>query len=265
MHTLLEQCQVHQLPILTIKSFLPFPYADSNIDIVAIDSEAIEQYRKLIKRLGFLQYPNLADIREPYKEMYYHSKHGKTDKTYPKLHLHRSISWNGVVYIDPYQVWSRRRIWQVGNVDIPIPSPEDELLIMAAHAIFENKYITLSELIYLSLLTESKLNWDYIVETAHHRFWFDALRVFLSIACSLGNSLRINMQVEIAVPEHENYSSISLPMLIPLTETLGPALLKLRQDVQHGHLHELPRQLFTYFFVDCLWMYYKAQRKIAKV
>jgi len=39
-------------------------------------------------------------------------------------------------------------------------------------------------------------------------------------------------------------------------------LAKLWQDVMAGRLKELPRQLFTYFPVDCLWMYSKARRKI---
>lgn len=258
---LLELCVANRLPLLTIKSFLPFPYADSNIDVVAVESKALKRYRELVHRLGFVRNRNLADIREPKKEMYYHVGRGKSDRTCPKLHLHRSISWNGVVYLDPAQVWQRHRIWDVEGVSVPIPSLEDELLVIAAHAMFENKFITLGELVYLNWLTNHELDWDYIVQTAQARFWLDALKFFLATACALGSALRVNMQVEMTLSDSIQFSSISFPLIMPLSRTFRSAMVKLWQDATHGRREELPRQLLTYFLVDCLWMYRKARRK----
>jgi hypothetical protein len=257
----LEQCVANGLPLLTIKSFLPFPYVDSNIDVVAIEAKMTNGYRELLHHLGFVRHRNLADIREPRKEMYYHAAYGESDCTYPKLHLHRSISWNGVVYLDLAQVWQRHRNWDVKGVSVPVPSLEDELLIIAAHTMFENKFITLGELVYLNWLTNHELDWDYIIRTAQTRFWLDALKFFLATACALGNDLRMNMQVEMTLSDSIQFSPISLPLIMPLSRTLRSAVVKLWQDVTHGRLEELPRQLFTYFLVDCLWMYCKARRK----
>ena len=257
----LEQCKENELPLLTIKSFLPFPYADSNIDIVAVKAKAIEQYRNQIKHLGFVRQRNLADIREPDKEMYYHLERGRFDRTFPKLHLHRSISWNGVVYINPKQVWQRHQLIMVKGVAIPVPSPEDELLIMAAHAMFENKYISLHELIYLNWLTTQALDWSYIIQTARKGFWDDALRYFLNIAYSLGDILEMNILIKIPLSDSAQLPPFSFPLIMPLSQTFKSAMIKLWGDVRHGRLTEFPRQIFTYLLVDCFWMYRKAWQR----
>ena len=257
----LDLCVINELPLLTIKSFLPFPYVDSNIDIVAVDTQNVERYRALIHQLGFLRYRNLADLREPRKELYYHADHGKTDHKYPKLHLHRAISWNGVVYLDLARVWQRHQYRNAANISIPIPSPEDELLIMAAHVMFENKYITLMDLVYLNWLTSQDLNWDYIIGISQEYAWRDALELFLATAHDLGRKLEMNTEMKISLPQAITFSNISVPLVLPLSSTLRVALTKMWHDITQGQIRTLPRQLFTYFPVDCLWMYRKARKK----
>jgi hypothetical protein len=251
------------MAVLTIKSFLPFPYADSNIDLVAVEPTGMEIGRALLADLGFVRHRNLADLREPKKEMYYHRQHGRHNRTFPKLHLHGSISWNGVIYLEPRQVWERHQTTLVDGLTIPIPSPEDELLIMAAHAMFENKYITLHELIYLRWLTSQALDWDYITDTAQARFWLDALLFFLASAANLAQTVDLPITVNIKLPPTQLALPVSLPYMLPLRHTTSMALRKLWLDVTHGRLRELPRQLITYSVVDCLWMYRKARRKTA--
>jgi len=257
----LELCVINELPALTIKSFLPFPYVDSNIDIVAVDTQNVERYRVLIRQLGFVRQRNLADLREPRKEMYYHEGHGEAEHTYPKLHLHRAISWNGVVYLDLARVWQRHQYRNAANISIPIPSPEDELLIMAAHVMFENKYITLMDLVYLNWLTSQGLNWDYIIGIAQEYVWRDALELFLATAHDLSRKLEMNTEMNIPLPQAITFSNISFPLILPLSATLRVALTKMWHDVSRGQIKILPRQLFAYFPVDCLWMYRKARKK----
>jgi len=259
---LLTECRSDGLPLLTIKSFLPFPYADSNIDIVAIEAKVVEQYRELLHSLGFVRHRNLADIREPCKEMYIQSGDRDSNRVYPKMHLHRSISWNGVVYLDPMKVWSRHGHRETRGAVVPIPSPEDELLIMAAHVMFENKYITLCDLAYFEWLIGRDFDWDYVVEAASERNWQAALGEFLSTAYAIGNALGMNLKAEREFSRTVEFSFMCFPLIVPVSRTVRSALAKLWQDVMAGRLKELPRQLFTYFPVDCLWMYSKACRKI---
>ncbi len=261
LRNLLVLCLNDELPLLTIKSFLPFPYVDSNIDIVAVDTQNVERYRVLIRQLGFVRQRNLADLREPRKEMYYHEGHGEAEHTYPKLHLHRAISWNGVVYLDLARVWQRHQYRNVANISIPIPAPEDELLIMAAHVMFENKYITLMDLVYLNWLTSQDLNWDYIIGLSQEYAWRDALELFLATAHDLSRKLEMNTEMKISLPQAITFPNISFPLILPLSSTLRVALTKMWHDVTQGQIWTLPRQLFAYFPVDCLWMYRKARKK----
>jgi hypothetical protein len=252
------------LPLLTIKSFLPFPYVDSNVDLVAVETARIGVYCDVLYGLGYKRRPNLADLREPYKRMYRASDRGK-DKTYPMLHLHRAISWNGVEYLNLSTVWQRYRLMDVNSVQIPVPSFEDAILIMAAHAIFENKYVTLKELVYLQWLTERPLDWGYIVRSAESLFWREALDIFLSTALALARVLNLVIDVEVDLPSLRVIPQLPLPYFFPFQQTFAVSWKKLGRDMASGHWRTLARQLFSYFFVDSVWMYRKARRKCRAV
>jgi hypothetical protein len=256
----LAACERAGLALLTIKSFLPFSYADSNIDLVAVETAQIGAYRNVLHELGYKRWFSLADLREPYKRMYRASDRGK-NQTYPMLHLHRAISWNGVEYVNLATVWRRHRLMDVGAIQVPVPSFEDEVLIMAAHAIFENKYITLKELVYLQWLAEHQLDWGYVVRSAESLFWREALDIFLSTALVLAKALNLVIKVEIDLPSPQSAPRLFLPYLLPVRQTFAVSWEKLRRDLASGRWRTLPRQLFSYFFVDVVWMYRKARRK----
>jgi hypothetical protein len=249
-----------ELPLLTIKSFLPFPYADSNIDLVTIEPARVGAYRNVLYELGYKRRFSLADLREPYKRMYQASDQGK-NQTYPMLHLHRAISWNGVEYVNLPTIWQRHRLMDVGAIQVPVPSFEDEVLIMAAHAIFENKYIMLKELLYLQWLTEHRLDWSYIVRSAGSLFWREALEAFLSTALALAGGLNLAIDVKVDLPSPRGVPRLPLPYLFPFWQTFAVSWEKLRRDLASGHWRILPRQFFSYFCVDSVWMYRKARRK----
>jgi hypothetical protein len=257
-------CLAEGLPLLTIKSFLPFPYVDSNVDVVAVNMSKTDRYRHCIQQLGFRRLRSLADVREPMKEMYYYVNH-KSDNAYPRLHLHSAISWNGVVYLDLPQVWERRTYHSVNDLEIPIPSPEDEILIMAAHAMFENKYITLHELMYLQHLTTQTIDWDYVFRAAQDKLWHSALSTFLGTAYGLGQALNLDIKINMTerIVNMQSHST-TFPWILPLAKTLGAGGHKLFQDLRHKRIKNVPRQIFTYLLVDPLWMYRKARRKVNK-
>ncbi|MCP5095250.1 MAG: hypothetical protein GY943_06840, partial [Chloroflexi bacterium] len=59
--------------------------------------------------------------------------------------------------------------------------------------------------------------------------------------------------------------SVRFPYLLPVRQTFLYSWRKLQQDLLEGHIRQLPRQLFSYSFVDAVWMYRKAWRKQRKV
>jgi hypothetical protein len=272
MRILIQRFERENLPILTIKSFLPIPYADSNIDVVVVNNNNLTAYQKILEKIDFhklTQRTNRTDFREPKKKMYAYSG----DIQYPQIHLHRAISWNGIDYLDLAIAWDRRRSFEVEDFSIPIPSPEDEVLIMAAHSIFENKYITIGELIHLSTLMSEEFDWDYTIRQTEIYHWSPALSLWLKTVDTLCN--RIDLKVEIPECVYDKMSvkesstvflsdSEQFPYVYPRVSIVRVLFNKLISDILAGNLKQLPRQLFSYSIVDLVWAYRNALRKRLK-
>ncbi|MCK4828974.1 nucleotidyltransferase family protein [bacterium] len=254
----LQQCQFSGYSVFTIKSFLPYPYIDNNIDFVVVHPVSHLAYEEILESMGYVRHRSLADIREPNKRMYVHYNERSN---YPKLHLHKALSWNGVNYFKINQVWERHKQIKVNGLSIPIPSPEDEILIMAAHAIFENKYITLGELIHLFYLGKTSINWDYIKKTATNNSWHNALNLFLSTISRMGENIGYEVDINYMDIGFPKIAKLSFPYVLPLNRTLPATLSKLVTDIRHFRMDEVPRELFSYLIVDIIWMYWKANKK----
>lgn len=261
----LKACFENDLPCLTIKSFLPFPFIDTNIDIVAVDLKNLNKYKKIINQLGFVRLRNLADLREPDKEMYAKVKtEASFDHLSPKLHLHTQISWNGVTYINLSNVWQRHQYRTIRhyNIKIPVPSPEDELLIIAAHALFENKYITLCDLVHLNWILNQDLDWDYAERAAKEYNWAQGFLKFVSTARLLLKAMEFDFYIELKLPPPIKIRTNYFPILLPPAKTLNITLNKMFNDLLNKEIKKIPWELFSYLFVEPIWMYYKALKKI---
>lgn len=247
------------LPLVAIKSFLPFAYVDTNLDLLTIYPEKWTQYVKCLHSLGYRQFRNLGDLREPGKASYY-----KKDVELI-IHLHSAVSWNGLDYLPLDQVLQRKQIKVIEGHPVKIPSPEDEMLIMAAHAIFENKYISLHELLYWHHLVQSNLDWEYMVDTAAALNWdrgFITLQSVLNqLAYLIGIGVTIPVQL-ITVPMTEK---VWFPYILPIKQTFAVTTSKLIKDIRAKKWRQLPREIFSFSLVDGLWMYRKAYRKRLKV
>jgi len=247
------------LPLLAIKSFLPFPYVDSNLDLVTSDPDRLPDYLAILHELGYRRYRNLADLREPMKQTY------ATPDVGLRLHLHTAVSWNGVVYLPLAQVWRRRRSWPIDGGPVWIPSAEDELLIMAAHALFENKLVSLHEVLYWYRLVTADLDWTYIIETANDYGWQHGLLQFMAVMRRLTALLDISVDLPLSVPPIALSSPVWFPYIIPLAQNWQVTGRKLALDLRPGLWRGLPRRLFSYLLVDHFWMYRKAYRKRREV
>lgn len=255
MAKILPRFEAAGLPLLTMKTFLSFPYADSNVDVIAVKSTELRRYRHLLHEMGYRRRRNLADLREPRKEMYV-----APDTDTPLLHLHQALSWNGVVYLNVEQVWAQHRIRRIDGINVPIPAVADEILIMAAHAIFENKYVSLHELHYLQDLTAQEIDWNSIWYAAAQLHWQAALELFLGTVLSLARQFHLRIRAG-GLPSPVQLSQANLPYIFPPRETFLASWRKLKQDVASGSWRVLPRQLFCYTLVDAFWMYRKAWHK----
>jgi hypothetical protein len=247
------------LPLMTIKSFLPFPYVDSNLDLLTGKPDKLKDYIRLLIKSGYRRYWNLADIREPMKQMYF-----KQDIKL-RLHLHSAISWNGIVCLSFEQVWNRRRLWKTSGGNVYIPSIEDELLIMAAHALFENKYVSLHELLYWKKLVEGDVDWKYIFNISESYGWQHGMIFFTSTMIQLVKLLGMRTNLDHSFPQVSLSASVLFPYVIPARQNWNVTGRKLAADLRRGMWRSIPRSLFTFVLVDHLWMYRKAYHKKRKV
>ena len=257
------------LPILFIKSFLTFPYVDSNLDTVAVEQDNRRAYRRHLTQTGFKRVRDLADLREPGKEFY--ARHVGSQRASPIIHLHSRISWNGIPYMDAQEVYARRRYWQHGAVALPIPSPEDELLIAAAHAIFENKYVLLRDVFYLShLASPHALDWEYLETVALTFNWRSGLCAYLKRIHQI--VLRIPLNTTLGLPSWSVRGPANppltnpqltapLPILWPFRNVFRVAMEKMLLDIKDRKMSRFPRQLFSYLFVDYFWTYRRHLRR----
>lgn len=256
---ILPKFSAKHLPFLAIKSFLPFPYVDTNLDLVTARPIDKSKYIAELKSLGYNRKWNLADLREPMKETYQSANRILT------LHIHTAISWNGVIYLPLSQIWERRRLFEMVGGSVWIPSPEDELLIMAAHALFENKTVSMHELVYSWHLISSGLDWEYICKVVMEWGWHYGFVRFMCVINDLSALLGNPLELRLPLPPFRLAPKVWLPYVIPFAQSLGITVRKLGWDLKNDKWRRLPRQLLSYTLVDGVWMYRKAYRKQREV
>lgn len=214
------------IDVLPIKTYDP----DDDLDMVLLNRKQRREAVRHLLEAGYYLRNNLSKIRERDKDFYY------LKDFYYKVHLHRAISWNTVDYLDIKQVWSRKII----KDGIHQPSLEDEILIIAAHTMFENKHITKTEFDYYQTIDKSKVDWDYIRGVAEVYNWSSALEYFL----------------EVANKKERFFTFFSL---------LKVGLRKLGRDFVNFNWKIIPAELFAYLPVDTCWCYRKALKAKRKI
>lgn len=246
--------QDNKFSFFYLKSFRYYPFVDHNLDLVILDKE--EAFIEQLLQKGFKPYPNLADIREPWKKFYQHPS------TSVLLHLHRQVSWNGIIALDKTEVFARCRKTTVQDVEISIPCPEDHFLIMAAHCLFENYYLNLGEILQLNHLLNTGLDFKKIYSYLHQYHWRNGLNLFNNHLASLLKYLDLSPH---QLPVSRFYRLdplLNFPYYLNYIHLLPFYFLKIIQDLLTRPLN-IPRQLFTYLFVGPIWQYsWKRFKKI---
>ena len=164
---------------------------------------------------------------------------------------------------------------------------KDEILIMAAHAVHENRYILLGEILQLKLLIRNKkIDWDYIMTSAKENNWLAGLYLFLA----LSNKISTKISREEAIPEwflnrlagcnkvsrfiaHSLVSrdafanDISFPVVMPFFLTSLTFVGKFFSDLKEKNMRELGREFIAYTLVDWLvfWRFKKDLRKLYEI
>ena len=120
------------------------------LDILFKSNKDYKQAMKVLKKNNYQPY--LTEKNEPFKTMLI-----KYEKEFMIiLHLHRRIAWLGIKTLNQKKVTERSKKM---NSLVTIPSKEDQVLIHAAHILFENRKITPTE---KKIFKNKKLDYKYI-------------------------------------------------------------------------------------------------------
>lgn len=120
------------------------------LDILFQNNKDYKQAMKVLQKNKYQIY--LTEKNEPFKTMLV-----KYEKEFMIiLHLHRRIAWLGIKTLNQEKVVQRAK--QLTPL-LKIPRKEDQVLIHAAHILFENRKITPTE---KKIFKNKKLDYDYI-------------------------------------------------------------------------------------------------------
>ncbi len=213
-----------------IKSVGLFDYKSSNLDIL-IKQDKREVAESILKNLGYIQ---LHNVEEPFKTLFRKFVGGESVSV---IHLHNKVAWI-VPFHDENLLWERYRKSPIDDL-VDIPSIEDSTLILTAHWFYEDKEITLLDIMKISsCLKEDNLDWNYMEALARKMGWIDGFYFALLLQSFIEKELYEESliqdskikEMEAALPgwmRHYLYKKvytrdISLPFR--LTKVLGKSL-----------------------------------------
>lgn len=216
----------HKIKALAMKLYSE----DNDCDLVIIDKNQYCQAVILLESNDWKKHNNLSKIRERDKDFFAHQESPFF------VHLHQAFSWNTIPYLDSETLWKRKVI----NQRLLLPSPEDELLIIGAHSLFENKYLVWEEKKYGQKLLKQKLDFTYMTDHVKKLNWQSGLSLILD---------KINKNESIIYP----------------SELLKITIIKLFKDLRQLNLDLTTKEILNYFLIDWVWCYRQLWKKRPKI
>jgi hypothetical protein len=164
---LAELASKAHLDLLFIKTIRPYPYAGSDIDVIlSSDSE----FRRFVEMLGTCGYRILAKSD---REVTFETK---LNEELCLVDVHNKVTVN------------------VRGHDVHIPSPEAELVLLAAHATLKELTITLADFLHAVYLTK-QVDWERVSAIVHDQDLAVAFSAFAS-AVNAMNALLYHTRLE---------------------------------------------------------------------
>jgi thymidylate kinase len=158
-----------------------FPYTSDNTDVL-IPAANVEEARRVLLHLDYVE---LRNTEEPRKWLFRRFVAGQSVSA---IHLHAAVTWRGGFMLEN-ELWTRVR----QSPDDPwtwVPGWEDAVLINIAHALIENKGISLHDLVKIHYALDRRdVDWDYMDHIATTRGWCDCLHFGLLLVAQLEDQL----------------------------------------------------------------------------
>jgi len=159
------------VPYLVVKTYRSIPYVTYDVDVLVNPLDFIALTSKL-KQLGELgKHPG----KQTKKQVNFFASNLLT------IDLHEDFSWQGSSYLDESIAWTNTRKQDITGVSCPIPSLEVEFLLEAAHLLFERRYITLLDYIYLYRMSRKALDKHLLLKQVQTHGWDEAFISLVAI------------------------------------------------------------------------------------
>lgn len=117
------------------------------------------------------------------------------------IHVHCKLHWYhwDLEHVPSEKFWERSILIDDDSSKVPILCPEDNILVSAAHAVFENHEVSLSDVFQITgiLRRFPNPNWHEIIDISFENGWFFDLFIFLSVV----NYLSFSLYKKTLVPE----------------------------------------------------------------
>lgn len=154
----------HDIPFLVVKTYRSIPYVTFDVDVLVHPSDFgfVSSKLKEIGELG--KHPG----KQTKKQVNFFASNQLT------VDLHENFSWQGSTYLDDSFAWLNTRKQEIAGVAVPIPSAEVEYLLEAAHLLFERRYITLLDYVYLRRMSQKPLDTQAILKQVQCHGWDNA-------------------------------------------------------------------------------------------
>jgi len=157
-----------KVPFVVMKTIAPFDYGATDIDIL-VRQEDLEKAQE-----------SLSSIFEDSKSSIIH-KAVTYQGSFLPVDLHHEISWLGNKVVDQAKVFDRKRKIVFKDVELFVPSIEDELLILSAHSLFQHHYTTLGEYFNIvHIVSKENVDSQYLLDSSNDYGWKNLLEPFLS-------------------------------------------------------------------------------------
>ena len=235
-----ELADENGVEFLIFKSLAPFESVKDDFDVWFPKRAGFLKLRRLLFGLGFTAKRS--------------SLHHLDKQGFAQIDVHPLISWNYLgrsgyssELIDSDRVWRRRRKISYEGLELPVPSAEDEVLILNLHSIFQHHYLTLGEILFIGeLLRAQKIDYDYLFGMAREYSWEKFLRTNLSTIKTF----------------YRQFWGIDLPIPVRFKKRLSPRLF------YHLSFFDPPRNyesslkvVVNYFLTLYRYLYYIKYKK----
>lgn len=150
-----------------------FHYLSSNLDVLVPEGKVEAVRRRLLE----MEYVELVNVEEPKKFLF---RRFTGDGYSFAFHLHGQVGW-GVPFVDNEPLWQNAR-QAADDPDILIPGPVEALLVTLAHWFYEDKSLSLGNLLATAYAVKNlEQALEIPCESAGRRGWAEGYWAALNI------------------------------------------------------------------------------------